>query len=161
VGQGANLTPVPGYYNAAMIVDLNRFYSRNNRVLPSVYADVKFFRDLHFRSVYGLDYLMTENSDYRNAIHGDGVSLNGAAQATLQRYRRSTWQNILTYDTRLAEAHSLNLLVGAEQQYSYSSGFGVDRRNQAAGRFYRNHAAGRLPERELPAVLFYPYQLRF
>jgi TonB-dependent starch-binding outer membrane protein SusC len=131
VGQGANLTPVPGYYNAAMIVDLNRFYSRNNRVLPSVYADVKFFRDLHFRSVYGLDYLMTENSDYRNAIHGDGVSLNGAAQATLQRYRRSTWQNILTYDTRLAEAHSLNLLVGAEQQYSYSSGFGVDRRNQS------------------------------
>ena len=131
VGQGNNLSPVPGYYNAAMIIDLNRFYSRNNRVLPTVYADVKFFRDLRFRSVYGLDYLTTENTDYRNAIHGDGVSLKGAAQATFQRYRRSTWQNTLSYDTRFSEAHTLNVLVGAEQQYSRSSGFGSDRRNQS------------------------------
>ncbi|MDQ3276931.1 MAG: SusC/RagA family TonB-linked outer membrane protein [Bacteroidota bacterium] len=131
IGQGANLTAVPTYYNAAMIIDLNRFYSRNNRVLPSVYADIKLFRDLRFRSVYGLDYLMTENSDYRNAIHGDGVQFSGAAQATLQRYRRTNWQNILTYDTRFAETHSLNVLVGAEQQYTRSSGFGVDRRTQS------------------------------
>ncbi|HEY1023147.1 MAG TPA: SusC/RagA family TonB-linked outer membrane protein, partial [Flavisolibacter sp.] len=131
IGNGNNLTATPGYYNAAMIIDLNRFYSRNNRVLPSVYADVKLIRDLRFRSVYGLDYLMTENSDYRNAIHGDGVQFSGAAQATLQRYRRTNWQNILTYDTRLAETHSLNVLLGAEQQYTRSSGFGVDRRNQS------------------------------
>ncbi|HEV7329885.1 MAG TPA: TonB-dependent receptor [Flavisolibacter sp.] len=131
IGNGANFTATPGYYNAAMIIDLNRFYSRNNRVLPSVYAEVKLLSDLRFRSVYGLDYLMTENSDYRNAIHGDGVQFSGAAQATLQRYRRTNWQNILTYDTRLAETHSLNVLLGAEQQYSRSSGFGVDRRNQS------------------------------
>lgn len=131
IGNGNNLTATPGYYNAAMIIDLNRFYSRNNRVLPSVYADVKLIKDLRFRSVYGLDYLMTENSDYRNAIHGDGVQFSGAAQATLQRYRRTNWQNILTYDTRLAETHSLNVLLGAEQQYTRSSGFGVDRRNQS------------------------------
>ncbi len=131
VGIGANLTTVPGYYNAAMIIDLNRFYSRNNRVLPSVYAEVKLLRDLRFRSVYGLDYLLTENSDYRNAIHGDGVQFLGAAQATLQRYRRTNWQNILTYETRINETQSLNVLLGAEQQYSRSSGFGVDRRNQS------------------------------
>jgi TonB-linked SusC/RagA family outer membrane protein len=131
IGQGANLTAVPTYYNAAMIIDLNRFYSRNNRVLPSVYADVKLFRDLRFRSVYGMDFLMTENTDYRNAIHGDGVQFLGAAQATLQRYRRTNWQNILTYDTRISETHTLNVLVGAEQQYSRSSGFGSDRRKQS------------------------------
>jgi TonB-linked SusC/RagA family outer membrane protein len=141
IGQGKNITSLPTYYNAAMIVDLNRFYSRNNRVLPSVYADIKLFRDLHFRSVYGLDYLMTENSDYRNAIHGDGVQFLGGAQATFQRYRRTNWQNILTYDRRIAESHSLNVLVGAEQQYSKSSGFGQDRRNQSDP-FFTNPQAG-------------------
>ncbi|HEX8314264.1 MAG TPA: TonB-dependent receptor [Flavisolibacter sp.] len=141
IGQGANLTSLPTYYNAAMVVDLNRFYSRNNRVLPSVYADIKFFRGLSFRSVYGLDLLTTENSDYRNAIHGDGVQFLGAAQATYQRYRRTNWQNILTYDTRIAESHSLNVLVGAEQQYSRSSGFGADKRNQSDP-FFTNPQAG-------------------
>jgi TonB-linked SusC/RagA family outer membrane protein len=130
IGQGNNLTAL-SFYNPALLLDLNRYYSRNNRVLPSVYADIKLLRDLRFRSVYGLDLLMTENTEYRNALHGDGVQFNGAASATLQRYRRSNWQNILTYDTHIAETHNLNVLFGAEQQYSRSSGFGQDRRNQS------------------------------
>lgn len=141
IGSGNNLTGLPTYYNAAQIIDLNRYYTRNNRVLPSLYADIKFFRGLSFRTVYGLDLLTTENSDYRNAIHGDGLQFKGAAGASLQRYRRTNWQNLLTYDTRIAESHSLNVLVGAEQQYSRSSGFGLDRRNQSDP-FFTNPQAG-------------------
>ncbi|MBA2744829.1 MAG: SusC/RagA family TonB-linked outer membrane protein, partial [Flavisolibacter sp.] len=104
--------------------------SKNDRIMSNVYGEVKLFRDLRFRSVYGIDNLMTQNNEFRTAIHGDGVQFNGAASATLQRYRRWNWQNLLTYDTKIALDHSLNILVGAEQQHSVASGFGGDRRNQ-------------------------------
>ena len=140
VGQGNNLTAL-AFPNPAPLLDMNRFTSRNNRILPSIYGDVRLFKGLNFRSVYGLDYLLTENSDYRNAIHGDGVTFGGAASGTLQRYRRTNWQNLLTYDTRISENHSLNVLVGAEQQYTRSSGFGSDRRQQSDP-FFVNPQAG-------------------
>jgi TonB-linked SusC/RagA family outer membrane protein len=100
-------------------------------VLPSVYGEIKLPAGLRFRSVYGLDILLTENTEYRNALHGDGVQFVGAASATIQRYRRSNWQNMLMYDKRFVENHAVSALIGAEQQYTKSTGFGQDRRNQS------------------------------
>jgi TonB-linked SusC/RagA family outer membrane protein len=130
IGQGNNITPL-SFTNPVLLLDQNKFFSRNDRVLPNIYGEVRLLNNLRFRSVYGLDILLTQNNEFRNPLHGDGVQFNGAASATLQRYRRTNWQNILTYDSKFGENHNLNVLAGAEQQYERGSGFGADRRNQS------------------------------
>jgi TonB-dependent starch-binding outer membrane protein SusC len=129
IGQGNNLTAL-SFPNPVLLLDQNQFTSMNDRIMSNFYGEIKLFRDLRFRTVYGVDYLNTQNDEFRTAEHGDGVQFGGAASATIQRYRRSNWQNLLTYDKRIAQDHSLNVLVGAEQQYSKASGFGADRRAQ-------------------------------
>jgi TonB-dependent starch-binding outer membrane protein SusC len=129
IGQGNNLTAL-SFTNPVLLLDLNTFFSRTDRILSNVYADIKPLKGLTFRTLYGIDNLMTQNDEFRTGLHGDGVQFNGAASATLQRYRRWNWQNTLQYDTRFNDVHSLNVIVGAEQQYTNSSGFGADRRNQ-------------------------------
>ena len=130
IGQGNNITPL-SFTNPVMLLDLNKFFSKSDHILSNVYADVRIIRGLNFRTLYGIDNLLVENDEYRNAIHGDGVMYNGAASATLQRYHRWDWQNTLQYNTTIANDHNISALVGAEQQYSKSSGFGADRRTQS------------------------------
>lgn len=130
IGQGNNKSAL-AFTNPVMLLDLNKFSSQSERVLANVYGQIRLLQGLNFKSLYGVDNLSVLNEDFRNALHGDGTQFLGAAQNTLQRPRRWNWQNILTYDTRLSEDHGLNVLVGAEQQYTRNNSFGADRRRVA------------------------------
>lgn len=129
IGQGNNLTAL-AFTNPVMLNDLNRFESNTDRILGNLYGQVKIVNGLTFKTLYGIDHLIVENEEFRNAVHGDGQQFNGAAQNTLQRPFRWNWQNTLTYDTRFADVHGLNILIGAEQQYTKTNNWGADRRNQ-------------------------------
>jgi TonB-dependent starch-binding outer membrane protein SusC len=129
IGQGNNKTAL-AFTNPVMINDLNRFQSNTDRVLGNVYGQVKIINGLTFKTLYGIDHPTVQNEEFRNAVHGDGSQFNGAAQNTIQQPFRWNWQNTLTYDTRLNDAHGLNVLVGAEQQYTKTNNWGADRRNQ-------------------------------
>jgi TonB-linked SusC/RagA family outer membrane protein len=134
-------------------LDLNRFTSKSERILANVYAQVKLFEGLNFRSLYGIDNLTVVNEDFRNAIHGDGQQFAGAAQNTLNRPRRWNWANTLTYDTR-AGRHGLNVLLGAEQQYTKTDRWGADRRIVADPFF--NEFQGGFVDMTLPTSPFIP-----
>jgi TonB-linked SusC/RagA family outer membrane protein len=127
IGQGANKTSLT-FTNPVLLLDLNRFTSTNDRILANVYGQVKILTGLNFKTLYGIDNLNVVNEDFQNALHGDGTQFGGSATSTLIRPRRWNWQNILTYDTRIAETHGLNALVGAEQQYTEGSNWGASRR---------------------------------
>lgn len=128
VGQGANLTPL-NFSNPVALFDLDKYGSKTDRIIANVYGQVRLIQGLSFRTLYGIDNPTTTNEEFRNPLHGDGVQFNGDAYSQSLRIRRWDWQNTLTYDTRLAQAHGLNLLIGAEQQYTYTNSFGADRRN--------------------------------
>ena len=128
IGQGNNRTAL-SFYNPQYIIDNNKFTSENDRILGNVFAQLNFTKWLNFRTVYGIDNLNVTNKEFRAALHGDGVQFAGAAANTQQTYRRWNWQNLLTFDKSFNK-HSVNLLVGNEQQYSNSQGWGADRRGQ-------------------------------
>ncbi|MGZ8537541.1 MAG: SusC/RagA family TonB-linked outer membrane protein, partial [Flavisolibacter sp.] len=129
IGQGNNLS-VLAFTNPKMLLDLNRFTSATERILGNIYGQVRLVKGLTFKTLYGIDHLTVVNEEFRNATHGDGNQFNGAAQNILQRPFRWNWQNTLTYDTRLADNHGINVLVGAEQQFTRTNSWGADRRNQ-------------------------------
>jgi TonB-linked SusC/RagA family outer membrane protein len=128
IGQGNNLS-VLAFTNPVLLNDLNRFESNTERVLGNIYGQVRIINGLTFKTLYGIDHLTVENEEFRNALHGDGQQFNGAAQNTLQRPFRWNWQNTLTYDAHFGD-HSLNVLAGAEQQFTRTNSWGADRRNQ-------------------------------
>lgn len=140
IGQGANLTAL-NFTNPVMILDLNKFSAETDRVLANVYADIRLFKGLNYRTVFGIDYLNTLSKEFQNAIHGDGTNTQGAAANLQQRFKRQNWQNLLTLDQKLGEAHSINLLVGNEQQFTFSEGWGAQRR-QVGDSYFDEYQGG-------------------
>jgi TonB-linked SusC/RagA family outer membrane protein len=128
IGQGANLTPL-NFYNPVPIFDLNRYTSKTDRILANVYGQLRVIQGLNFKTLNGIDNISTLNDEFRSPVHGDGIQYNGAALNQSIKIRRWSWQNTLTYDTKLTENHGINILVGAEQQYTNTNAFGADRRN--------------------------------
>lgn len=129
IGQGANLTPLQ-FTNAQFLLDNNKFTSDNERVLANLYANVKIFDGLTFRSNFGIDNLTTTNKGFSSAVHGDGVANGGSVVNTIQSYKRWNWQNLLTYDKSFGN-HNLNVLLGSEQQYTAQEGWGANRQGVA------------------------------
>jgi len=140
IGQGNNKTPL-AFTNPVLLLDLNQFTSKSERVLANVYAQARLYRGLNFKTLYGIDNPTIYNEEFRTGIHGDGAQFGGAAQNTLQRPRRWNWQNTLTYDTKIGDNHGLNVLIGAEQQYTRNNSFGADRR-KVSDPFFNEYQGG-------------------
>jgi len=139
LGQGNNRTAL-AFYNPQYLLDNNSFTSDNDRVLGSVFAQLNFTKWLNFRTVYGIDNLNVTNKEFRAALHGDGVQFAGATQNTQQTNARWNWLNMLTFDKSFGK-NNLNVLVGNEQQYSNTQGWGADRRGQTDP-FYDEYQGG-------------------
>ena len=101
----------------------------------------KLIQGLNFRTVFGIDYLNTINKEFQNAIHGDGTNTLGSAANMQQRFKRQNWQNLLTFDRKLSESHSLNILLGNEQQFTFSEGWGAQRR-QVGDSYFDEYQGG-------------------
>jgi TonB-linked SusC/RagA family outer membrane protein len=127
IGQGNNKTPL-AFTNPVLLLDLNKFTSESERILGNVYGTIRLFEGLNFKSLYGIDKATVVNKEFRTGIHGDGAQFFGAAQNTVNQPSRWNWQNTLDYSTRLASNHGVNLLLGAEQQYTTGDSWGADRR---------------------------------
>lgn len=130
IGQGNNRTAL-SFYNPAYILANNKFSSENDRILATVYGQIKVLNGLTLRTVYGIDNLNVTNKEFRAGLHGDGVQFGGAVQNFQQTLRRWNWQNLAQYDRTFGKAHTLGLLLGNEQQYTKFDGWGADRRQQA------------------------------
>lgn len=141
IGQGANLTALQ-FTNPQQLLDFNTFSSETDRVIANVYANIKlpFVDGLSFRTTYGIDNLNTVNKAFQNAIHGDGVANGGSVFNTLQTYRRWNWTNVLNYGKSFGN-HNVGALLGTEQQYTNSEGFGANRQG-VTDPFYNEFQGG-------------------
>lgn len=87
-----------------------------NRVFGNVFAEVTFFKGLKYRTMFGLD---TRNS-VRGQFNGaqSSIRLGSVANATQTTNQSSSWvyDNILTYNTKIASDHSLNVTLLQELQ---------------------------------------------
>ncbi|MDP3352369.1 MAG: SusC/RagA family TonB-linked outer membrane protein [Flavobacteriaceae bacterium] len=127
IGKGNNKSNLQ-WGNAKYVLDHNTFTAQNDHVMSNFYANFKLAKGLNFKTLYGIDNLLVENKDWLSAVHGDGNALGGAATNTMNRYTRSSIQNVLNYSTTLFQKHNLSALVGSEGQYSETNTWGASRR---------------------------------
>lgn len=128
MGQGNNLTPLSFLPNFRMALELNSQISATDRIMSNVHIAIKLLKGMEYRSIFGIDNLIVENQEYRNPYNGEGSRFQGAASNIMDRFQRQNWQNILQYNTSIADDHHLGFLAGVEQQKSTRNRWGADRR---------------------------------
>ncbi len=114
------------YFNPVVALDLNRSNSENNHIQSSAYLQFKPIKSITLKSQYGIDYLFVSNDLFWTPVGGDGYSYGGYASAWQTNYKRWLWTNTATYDQKFGD-HSVNILVGNEQQRNTTLGFGINR----------------------------------
>lgn len=128
IGPMNNKLPDGGisYYNPQPIIDLDHQNTENNHIQSSIYLQLTPLKGLALKTLYGIDYLNTDNNIFQNPIEGDAYQTANAS-STLTKYRRWIWDNTAQYSHTFANKHNLDVLVGTEEQYTSTTGFGLDR----------------------------------
>jgi TonB-linked SusC/RagA family outer membrane protein len=103
---------------------VNAFNDRNtvfdetkaNRIFGNIYGEVTLFKGFKYRTMFGLD---TRNS-VRGTFNGaqSSIRLGGLANASQTDNRASSWvyDNIITYNTKIKNDHSINVTLLQELQ---------------------------------------------
>jgi len=124
------------FWNAKMLIDLNRSNNEVNHLQSNAYIQVKPFKWFTFRSVYGIDNLFLDSDIFSNPFHGDGAlsgaAINsgpgGAAGASFTKEKLWLWTNTAQFDYTLNDKHNFSLLAGNEQNRQTTTGFGIGRK---------------------------------
>jgi TonB-linked SusC/RagA family outer membrane protein len=117
------------YYNPAPIIDLCLFTNETDRLLANLYVSFQPVKGLTFKTVYGIDNLSSESTQFYTPVAGDGYSDNGDAYNYFNRPKRWTWTNTLNYDLNFLEKFNLSLLGGTEEQYTKSVNWNAGKYN--------------------------------
>lgn len=137
IGRGKNLQEI-SFVNPAPIIDLNRFISESAQIQASAFAQWEFFKGLNIRTQYGIDNILFENESFQTPIHGDGFGSNGFAANSVIKNTRWNWQNTLNFNRTLGGKHNVGVVLGNEQQYTVSEGWGASR-TQLADPFFTTY----------------------
>lgn len=117
------------YYNPALSLAYNRANSEMNHLIANAYGQIKPLSWLTYRSIYSVDYIYVDNESYSHQLTGEGAASTGSATSTYSKNKRSVWTNTLAFDREINEQHTVQLLLGIEEQRSVATGFGLNRTN--------------------------------
>lgn len=115
-----------GFYNFAQILSKNRDNNESDHIQSNAYVQLKPFKWLTLKSVYGIDNISTDYDTFYNPIHGPGQGANGEAIGVFRKRKNWTWTNTAQADYATGK-HSFSALLGQEQQRNTIAGFGIDR----------------------------------
>lgn len=148
MGLGNNKQGPGGYYNPLPDLDLSKFTSENAHLIANIFADVKLYDGLIFRTSYGMDNTQVEDISFSNPLHGEGGGSNGAATNYYTNIKQWNWQNYLTYDFNIAK-NNVTIVAGTESQKFTINRWGASRNNVSdpfftsfQGSFVNNVAGG-------------------
>ncbi|NOT51816.1 MAG: SusC/RagA family TonB-linked outer membrane protein [Chitinophagaceae bacterium] len=122
-----NNSVVVGFYNPNVLLDLNRQNAETNHIQSNAYIQIKPFKWLTLKTLYGIDYLFVDNETFLTPLHGDGFTPVGSASSTLGKFKRWTWTNTAQFDYVFNSIHTVRALIGNEQDRRTSIGFGLNR----------------------------------
>lgn len=148
MGLGNNKQGPGGYYNPLPDLDLSKFTSENAHLIANIFADVKLYDGLIFRTSYGMDNTQVEDIAFSNPVHGEAGGSNGAATNYYTNIKQWNWQNYLTYDFNIAK-NNVTIVAGTESQKFTINRWGASRNNVSdpfftsfQGSFVNNVAGG-------------------
>lgn len=138
MGRGSNLETVgDNIPNIIFVVENNKYFSKLNRLIGNVYADIKPISSVNFRTQISLDKANTNGYLFWSPIHGDGNGSNGRVQNNNTDLTRWNWQNILSYNETFAEDHNVSFTAVSEYQKQRNQSFfatGTDLSNEFFGK---------------------------
>lgn len=102
--------------NIMYILDNNKLQSSVNRLIGSVYANIRLYPFLDYRIQVSADQSQTKGFYYYNPVHGDGQGGNGEIRNDFSDYLRNNIQNILTFNKTFAERHNVTFVLVNEYQ---------------------------------------------
>lgn len=119
-----------GFTNPVLSMKYN--YSNNtvDQILSNAYLVVKPTSWLSLKSLFGIDYRKTTYDIYYSPRTNEGRSSHGTASSAKNNRDKWVWTNTLTAQKVFADTHSLNLLLGQEEQKTDGSQFGLRRTGQ-------------------------------
>lgn len=87
-----------------------------NRIFGNIFVEATILKGLKFKTMYGLDSRNTTRGTFNGAQ--SSIRLGSPANASQTRSDASSWvwDNILTYNTRIKDDHSLNVTLLQELQ---------------------------------------------
>ncbi len=134
VGRGSNIGLIgDNLPNLMYAIENNNYYSKINRIISNVYADVKPINSVNFRTQVSVDQANTTGFLYWSPVHGDGQGSNGRVQNNNTDLTRWNWQNILSYNDTFADAHTVGVTLINEFQKQRNQSFfatGTDLSNE-------------------------------
>ncbi len=95
-------------------------YTKNNRVLASVFGEYQIAPALKFRSTWSVDFTYLTDDLYFSPITTDAEAVGG--KAINSAYSQRVWlgENILSYDKYFGNKNALNIIGGFTLQESHS-----------------------------------------
>ncbi|RYE32079.1 MAG: SusC/RagA family TonB-linked outer membrane protein [Sphingobacteriaceae bacterium] len=126
IGQGNNVNVNISYNNIVPILDLNRSNNELNHVASNVYFQLKPIPSVTLKTVYGIDYILSDNEIFNSPVQGNG-NPNGSATSSYAKYKSYTWTNTAQYNQTFLAKHTVSLLLGNEQTRRTTDGFGLNR----------------------------------
>ncbi|MEO5997067.1 MAG: SusC/RagA family TonB-linked outer membrane protein [Chitinophagaceae bacterium] len=129
-----------GYTNPVITLSYNDDNTANNYIQSNVYAQINPFSWLALRSVYGVNNIYSRTERYFDPRTNEGTSSNGSATGVSAKRENSVWTNTATINKVIGE-HSVNLLLGEEEQRTRGNQFGLNRTSQSDP-FYTNIQGG-------------------
>jgi TonB-linked SusC/RagA family outer membrane protein len=114
------------YPNIVPILDLNRSNNELNHIASNVYLQVKPLSWITLKTVYGIDYILSDNDIFNNPLQGNG-NPTGSATDSYLKYKNYTWTNTAQFAQTFLSKHNVSLLLGNEQSSRTQTGFGLNR----------------------------------
>ena len=115
---------------AADLFYKNNNHSMGNRVVGTVFADVKFLKYITFRSNFGLDMWNIKSRYFEPAfqVSVSQLNKNDRLEIGFSEARSWLWENTLTFDKEFGSSR-LNVLAGYTSQETHFESFGAARSN--------------------------------
>lgn len=137
-----NLNLGTSTYNPIYNAEHQIYNRKQSRVVSSSSFIFNIIEGLKFTSQIGLDYLVTDELQYRDGVYGDGASVGGYSYADYNRNFNWNWKNIIDYSWRINEDNKLSFKAVYEAQKNQyytvgTGGIGI----AADGLYYPNSVA--------------------
>lgn len=119
-----------GFTNPVLSMTYNRSDNTIDQIQSNAYATVKPFSWLSFRTQYGIDHRKIFYDIYYSPLTNEGRASNGQAMEAYNHKNKWIWTNTLNAYKVFADVHSVNLLIGEEEQRTEGSQFGIEKTGQ-------------------------------
>ncbi|MCC7443664.1 MAG: TonB-dependent receptor [Saprospiraceae bacterium] len=163
LGRGVNKDVISnGIPNQLFVSNHDVRKSTTTRLLGNGYLQARLLEGLTFRTQLGYDGSYIDDFIYQDARHGDGYGSTGYLAQYYTPINRWNWQNILSYNTSINDAHNLGLTLVQEYQKERSNYFGAIAQtisdiyfqdNIIAGTYATPNATGGIAENGLASYL--------